>query len=150
MENNINKMCKSFTSLEQSKKLAEILPLESADMAWCNNSIKGINYTDTFSANLYTVKEMREVFDSALRGWDKYWELIPCWSLAALLDVLESEIDGEEGETYQLNIEKDGTWWNVWYRERYDEADPIETESTEDLVDACYELIIKLHEQKLL
>ena len=26
---------KSFTDLEQSKKLAEILPLETADMCWC-------------------------------------------------------------------------------------------------------------------
>ena len=78
---------KSFTSIEQSKTLAKILPIESADMAWCNNSIKGVNYTDQFSANLHTVKEMRDVFDEALRGWNKYWELIPCWSLAALLSV---------------------------------------------------------------
>ncbi len=28
----VNNKCKSFTSLEQSKVLAEILPLESADM----------------------------------------------------------------------------------------------------------------------
>ena len=32
MESNINKRYKSFTSLEQSKKLAEILPIESADL----------------------------------------------------------------------------------------------------------------------
>lgn len=141
---------KSYTDLEQSKRLDEILPLESADMAWCNNSIKGINYTDEYSVNLYTVKEMQECFDKALNGWDKYWKLIPCWSLAALLDVLESEIDGEEGETYQLNIEKDDTWWNVWYKEQYDEADPIVTPSTEELIDACYEIINRLHELNLL
>lgn len=78
---------KSYTDIEQSKKLAEILPIESADMAWCNNSIKGVNYTDEYSVNLYTVKEMQECFDEALNGWDKYWKLIPCWSLAALLDL---------------------------------------------------------------
>ena len=75
---------------------------------------------------------------------------IPCWSLAALLDVLESEIDGEGGETYQLNIEKDGTWWNVWYREKYDEADAIETASTEELIDAVVEMISTLKEKNLL
>lgn len=33
---------------------------------------------------------------------------IPCWSLAALLDVLESKLYfEEEDEEYQLNIEKD-------------------------------------------
>ena len=74
---------KAYTDIEQSKKLAEILPIESADMAWCNNS----NYTDEYSANLYTAKEMQECFDKALNGWDKYWKLIPCWSLAALLAI---------------------------------------------------------------
>ena len=125
---------KSYTDLEQSKKLAEILPLKSADM-W---------YWEWPTAPKYNNYEhpMFHKGDDIVN--------VPCWSLAALLGVLESEIDGEEGETYQLNIEKDGTWWNVWYREKYDEANPIETESTEELIDACYEMIIKLHEQKLL
>lgn len=33
---------KSYTDLEQSKKLAEILPLESADMHYNNVSIIGL------------------------------------------------------------------------------------------------------------
>jgi hypothetical protein len=122
---------KSYTDFEQSKKLAKILPIESADMyrVFENNAETRVYYGKLPTA---------------------YFVYEPCWSLAALLDVLESEIDGEEGETYQLNIEKDGTWWNVWYIEKYDEAIPIETKSTEELIDACYEMIIKLHEQKLL
>ena len=32
METSVNNKCRAFTSLEQSRKLAEILPLESADM----------------------------------------------------------------------------------------------------------------------
>ena len=128
---------KSYTDLNQSKKLAEILPLESADM-WYHG-----HYSPWESERKYNSKPCP--FHSTLPNWDK-----PCWSLAALLDVLESEIGGEEGEIYQLNIEKDGPWWDVWYREQYDEANPIETESTEDLVDACYDMIIKLHEDKLL
>lgn len=122
---------KSYTDIEQSKKLAEILPIESADMAWCNNSIKGINYTDEFSANLYTVKEMKNVFDEALVGWDKYWELIPCWSLAALLDVLKSgALDFAHGRfrVYRFGV----------------------TKYMDNPVDACYERIIKLHEMNFL
>ena len=52
---------KSYTGIEQSKKLAKILPLESADMTLCyNNSIKGVNYTNQFFANLRPVKEAIE------------------------------------------------------------------------------------------
>ena len=131
---------KSYTDLEQSKKLTEILPIESADM--CFN----ISQRSNMPPLMTPYSKFNEFFNIG----ETPDFLIPCWSLAALLDVLESEIDGEEGETYQLNIEKDGTWWNVWYKERYDEANPIETESTEDLVDACVEIISKLHELKLL
>lgn len=95
---------KSYTDIEQSKKLAEILPIESADMCWCNNSVKGVNYTDEFSANLCTVKEMKELFDTTLNGWDKYWKLIPCWSLAALLDILPKTLEDGFYDEYELNI----------------------------------------------
>ena len=121
---------KAYTNLEQSKKLVKILPLESADMCYIAHS------------------ELINIHEPFYKKADK--EDVPCWSLASLLSVLESEIDGEDGETYLLNIEKDGTWWDVWYREQYDEAEPIETESTEELIDACYKMIIKLHELNLL
>lgn len=130
---------KSYTDLDQSKKLAELLPLESADAFY----MMGDEPVDI--AVIYgfvTYKHLKEQV--------AYKRAVPCWSPAALLDVLESEIDGEEGETYNLKIEKEGTWWNVWYEEQYDEANPIETESTENLVDACYEIILKLHELNLL
>ena len=125
---------KSFTDIEQSKKLAEILPIESADMCWCNNSIKGVNYTNEF-ANLYTVKETKELFDTALNGWDKYWELIPCWSLAALLEIIRNN------GRYELQMYEGGYYF---------EANGFMTESYFNPVDACYEMILKLHELKML
>ena len=122
-------MVKICTDINQSKKLLELgIDVKTADMYWWATSKR------------YYVEAMD---DGDFNEWEGH---IPAWSLSALLDVLKSEIDGEEGETYQLNIEKDGTWWNVWYKERYDEANPIETESTEDLVDACVKMIIKLKE----
>ena len=127
-------MIKSYTDLEQSKKLAEILPIESADMCWCNNSIKGVNYTNEF-ANLYTVKETKELFDTALNGWDKYWELIPCWSLAALLEIIRNN------GRYELQMYEGGYYF---------EANGFMTESYFNPVDACYEMILKLHELKML
>lgn len=126
---------KSYTDIEQSRKLAEILQPESADMAWCNNSIRGVNYTDKFSANLYTTKEMQECFDKALNGWDKYWELIPCWSLTALLRELPDIMLGKDKDGYVVMAETMGSGLTTFA------SNPI---------DACVEMIIKLHEQKLL
>ena len=136
---------RAYTTIEQSRKLADILPFESADMCWFvpadeEDYATKIEFV-AGSAVHYAYEKITDWNDTPY---------IPAWSCAALLDILESEIDGEEGETYQLNIEKDGTWWNIWYREQYDEANPIETESTEELIDACYNMIIKLHEMNLL
>lgn len=124
---------KSFTSIEQSKTLAKILPIESADMAWCNNSIKGVNYTDQFSANLHTVKEMRDVFDEALRGWNKYWELIPCWSLAALLSV------------FPMIVGKDLDMYCCWQNSKN-----LHSRHYDNPIDAVFEMILKLKEKGIL
>lgn len=127
---------KNYTDVAQSRKLAEILPLESADMCW----IQIYDENHMMSDNRVELIPFR--FYSGIG--------VPCWSLAALLDVLESEINSEDGETYQLNIEKDGTWWYITYLERYDESNDIETKPTEELIDACYEMILKLKELNLL
>ena len=57
---------KSYTDLEQSKKLAEILPIESADMFWPNAPI--------------TVPCIKDGNPMGVN--------IPCWSLAALLELM--------------------------------------------------------------
>ena len=139
----------SHTNLPQSQILAEFLPLESADMCWCNNSIKGVNYTDEFSANLYTVKEMKDAFDTALNGWDKYWELIPCWSLAALLehlrriDMFPDIIDSVDCVMMDISFADD---------EDGKVLHPIHCLRVEGktILDACVEMILKLHELKLI
>ena len=138
---------KSYTDINQSKKLAEILPLESADMHYNNASIKGIDYVDEYKAELMDYNAAQKVLSKYLIN--SMVEVIPCWSLASLLDVLKSKICYEK-KFYYLNIEKDGTRWWIEYIERYGEANPIETNSTEELIDACYEMILKLHEQKIL
>lgn len=139
---------KAFTDIEQSKALAKILPIESADMAWCNNSIKGVNYTDQFSANLYTVKEMRDVFDKTLRGWDKYWKLIPCWSLAALLEIIPKNIEGLN----RLRIDFDNVDFSIWYDDLkgYGVNDKLPDITLKEPVDACYEMIVKLKEKGII
>lgn len=122
---------KSYTDIEQSKKLTEILPIDSADMWWSKNFIyynptAAIGISAEYS-NVYTYKF----------GEDD----IPCWSLAALLSVfslprlmLDEQEDGERG--WLVSHYTDDYRYDSYYRD-----EPI---------DACYDLILKLHEQKLL
>lgn len=120
---------KSYTDIKQSKKLAEILPLESADMIylyWINSRIKkeGIDDIPTIRGEL------------PIQKGD-----IPCWSLAALLNVLPNGSDVVKEET---DTENEKYMCTVGVRN-----DIIST-FADNTVDACYEMIIKLHELNLL
>ena len=67
---------KAYTDIEQSKKLAEILPIESADMAW----EKHTNAEPHVTVKPWTTK-----------GESIGAHVLPCWSLAALLDILTEQ-----------------------------------------------------------
>lgn len=122
---------KSFTDLEQSKRLAEILPLESADMCY----IKG-------KAHLgFLYEEYKESGDSVLQEYE------PCWSLAALLSVIPKRIKEYNIFRIDTNV-KDSS---IWYDERlYRTNIDLPYITAFNLVDACYEMIVKLHELNLL
>jgi len=64
---------KSYTDIFQSKTLSKILPLESADMYYDRYG------TPSFIDKYVTHKSIKN---------DKYHDLIPCWSLAALLKLI--------------------------------------------------------------
>ena len=135
---------KSFSDLKQSRKLAEILPLESADMNYCNMCIKGVMYADSFKAGLSSYKDAtkmnQENIDFFLNGTNYTgiiaWEVLPCWSLAALLGVLPK---GTNISTPKPINELGYCCWN-----QYDEI------YANNPIDACYEMILKLHELKML
>ena len=119
---------KSYTDLEQSKKLAEILPLESADM-------------------FYNLGESQ--LPNVIYGnHDDFKCYLPCWSLSALLNILHSKtknIPSLSGGGY-----KDGKYISDWCLDyEFDDGDYQKT-FADNPVDACYEMIIKLNEQKLL
>ena len=120
---------KAFTDISQSKKLAEFLPLESADMRYAPfGDTHPWVWTDTFIEK----------------------DAIPCWSLVALLEQLDDEITDEDGNDYHLTIVKESLQYQLYYHDSWGQVEDIETDYYDDLVDACYEMIIKLHEQKLL
>lgn len=76
---------KAYTDLEQSRKLAEILPLESADMFWQSN----LNSSD----RQYLLDMGKEEHFNIEMNFDHY-EIgdydIPAWSLTALIDIIEN------------------------------------------------------------
>ena len=134
---------KSYTDLEQSKKLAEILPIESADM-WYQHT--GISIKDGSEKPIY--------FPMVIRDCESD-EDIPCWSLAALLGVLPNN----EHITTTLSR---GGWkiepveyidkWFCEYEDEVGENNPCKgfTVSADNPVDACVAMIEKLHELNLL
>ena len=113
---------KSYTDISQSKKLAEILPLESADMRFC--------FSHTLSG--------RTIGHYPMIGREPSMGTVPCWSLATLLNILPKIINNET-----LFIETSAALWHIGYRNIY-------TARVDNPVDACYELILKLHELKIL
>lgn len=115
---------KSYTDLEQSKKLAEILPLKSADMRFCFSHILGGRIKGHYP----------------MIGREPSMGTIPCWSLAALLSVLP-----------RIDIEKE-TWTDDTYDYRVKAYidDGYVGDWFDNPIDACYNMIITLHEDKLL
>ena len=120
-----------YTTVEQSKKLAEILPVESADMY----------YTAT------TYGEQHEIIGTS---WELHLGLdaatkdhlfsfrngytFPCWSLFALLESIPSGIvllHDINGLGYKCIKDIDTNWHK-------------------NPVDACVEMIVKLHESNKL
>lgn len=85
---------KAYTDIKQSRKLAEILPIESADM--CFNISQRTNMPPLMTPYC----KFKEFFN--MEETPDF--LIPCWSLAALLDILPETIEDEFAE-YDLEID---------------------------------------------
>ena len=137
---------KAYTDIEQSKKLAEILPLESADMTLPFRHTKDDKYLPGYVGARSYIDVYNDMI--VLPGMDKeeVCKLIqPCWSLAALFSALPEYIKFD-GHTWKF--------YNDHYGVYYMNADTYDTNTfstnSENLVDACYKMIIKLHELNLL
>lgn len=119
---------KSFSDLQQSKKLAKILPLETADMYYHYNTGVVKNYHEDIPNFIQLYNHFAFFNDD-----------IPCWSFAALLGVLP----------YYPTLHRTISGWQC---DIYNEKGYISLfgEDSGNSVDACYELILKLNELKLL
>ena len=114
---------KSYTDLEQSRKLAEILPPESADYCW------GID-DETLHYN-------SSPYPCAWKDYTCKEYYIPCWSLTALFKLLPKSARLEKGNATEL----------------YRVILPVELETSDwhiDPIDACVVMIERLCELNLL
>lgn len=116
---------KSYTDLEQSKKLAEILPLESADMYYFDDNGGEPNFKVRNGITYYYDCE----------------DCLCCWSLAALLEIIPSG---------QVNRMANSDKWEAssWNDSDFEPA--LYVEDYDNPVDACVAMIKKLHELNLL
>ena len=120
-------MIKGYTDIKQSKELAKILPLESADMGYLWN---GISSFCEYPVNNQTIF--------------KRIENIPCWSLSALLSVLP-KLGAEEPIIQKIYYASNPT-------ERYICQYSLTnmTGEYDNPVDACYEMVTILKERNLI
>jgi hypothetical protein len=131
---------KSYTDIEQSKKLAEILPLESADMHY-SKDFDGSWFVDL--AKYTSVKIPKYVVNVEEH-------LIPCWSLASLLEQIPYKLRDDDDNLMYLQINKEDNGYQLAYMDPYGDFGNTETDKYEHFVDACYEMILKLRENNLL
>jgi hypothetical protein len=133
---------KSYSDLQQSRKLAEFLPIESADMVLSFRHTKNDEYIPEYVVSRNYVEVYNEMMK--LPGMEKrdVCQLIqPVWSLAALLDVIPW---GQVNRMTNSNKWEASSWKNSNLVPKY------YVEGFDNPTDACYELILKLHELKLL
>ena len=123
---------KAYTDLEQSCKLAEILPLESADMFYADLLVDNKHKYIVHLLESYGFK----TFKDTNKQISQRLNFIPCWSLAALQGTLPK---GTNISTPKPINALGYCCWN-----QYDEI------YEDNPVDACYEMILKLHELKML
>lgn len=118
---------KAYTDIEQSKKLTDILPTESADMHYIRHSLE----------NFYSPTPI-------IGKYSKIQNEIPCWSTNSLLNILREkcnrlEIASRVNNKWNIFATKFDFTYNNWC-----------DGGCENLIDGCVEIIVKLKESKLL
>jgi hypothetical protein len=120
---------KSYTDLEQSKALAKILPIDSADMEYMF-----LKKDNSMVSEVPFVKDGYEEPDCP-------YNMVHCWSLTALLNILPYP---------QLSKDKLGSGKEGWMVSVYPNDCRYDSCWHDNPVDACVAMIERLHELNLL
>jgi len=125
---------KAYTDLEQSKKLAKILPVESADCFWDYDEMQGFHRISWFED-----------------GFNKHSQLlfnennVCAWSLAALLDVIPYNVTFNKA-VYRFKLVKFSDHWEC-YHENFGTVS-TKIVKADNPVDAAFEMIVWLKENE--
>ena len=125
---------RSYTNIPQSKTLAEILPLETADGFY---EAQFNQLTGEWEDLLFVGNE-----------WASEEVVIPAWSLAALLDFLKPNVTLDHNEDEGWKVE------SLYVIDKPDSIlQPIKAIngfSENEPIDACVNMIMKLNDENLL
>ncbi len=131
-------MVKSYTSKEQSEMLIKLgIPIETADMEYM--------FLKKDGSKVSNVPFVKDGFEEP----ECCYTFIPCWSLTALINIIPQEIfDGE----YIINITEGlNNRWILTY-DHYERNNSFYglSSGADNLVDACYKMIIKLNKLNMI
>lgn len=138
---------KSNTSLEQIKKLTEILSLKSADMV--------LLHEEPYETSDSKFDGLHQALCVPYNQYDKSWRqkyrnisYFPCWSLAALRACLPPGIS-IDGILYVF--ESHNTFDNMWvYEYKFEDISaPLYSKASNE-IDAAVDMIIQLHKEKFI
>lgn len=118
---------KNYTDIDQSKELGKILPIVSADMWYSHYGHPGYNPVIAYNGEQWFLCQIR----------NSYHDDIPCWSLAALIELLPP-IDN-----LKPMIDLEGN--SIYYS-----GNNTPCTNGDTLIDACYQMILKLKELNIL
>ena len=123
---------KLYTDVKQSRELAEILSHKDADATLERIVVAGGNL-DIPEEQQYIRRDIPFCLFSGIG--------IPCWSLIALIFIIN--------ENYYTEIYSDGAAWNIEIT-HHDNTNDKHSASADNHIDACVNMILKLHEQNLM
>lgn len=141
----MNKIC---TSLEQSKKLIELgIDVNTADLTVIDLPIQGGDRFKFISSKL-----PNDTFSSITDGKS---EKIPAWSVSALLDLMPPYLfEFDRGIDLNIYPNLSGKTWHCSYMPnavenmKHDKFKQIT--NGDDLIDAVFEMVVRLKENKMI
>ena len=131
---------KSYTDIEQSKKLAEILSIETADHHYVRKTCDFMgNPVDGEWSQPHYGNPNSKYANYFVQNFSSY-EKLPCWSLTALIELMD------ECRMERTPLDQSGVFTHSFVDDYFN----IRTYEEYDIVDAAVEMILILKEKGLL